>query len=68
MEQYQSARSSCGVEYGVSCGIALATGSFSAIVGPAIGVAWATYQLDKCLDTANDMYIMCQKIQENQQK
>ena len=68
MEQYQSARSSCGVEYGVSCGLALTSGTFTAIVGPAIGVAWATYQLDKCLDTANDMYIMCQKIQESQQK
>lgn len=68
MEQYQSARGNCGVDYGISCGIALGTGSFSAIIGPAIGVAFATYQLDKCLDTANEMYIMCQKLQENQQK
>lgn len=27
-----------------------------------------TYQSDKYLDSANEMYIMCQKLQESQQK
>lgn len=68
LDMYYAQRSSCALDYAGSCAASIGTGIVSGIIGPAIGVAWATYQLDKCLDTANDMYIMCQKIQESQQK
>jgi len=55
-EAYRSARSICGTEFLVSCGLSCSGG----VPGLAAGVAWAAYQLEKCLNSARDSYINCQ--------
>lgn len=44
-----------------SCAASIGTALFPA----ALARLSTTYQSDKCLDTANEMYIMCQKLQES---
>lgn len=56
-EAYESARSTCLIEYLISCGLSCMGG----LPGAAAGVAWATYQLDNCLNNARNSYIDCSR-------
>lgn len=56
-EAYESARSTCLAEYLISCGLSCTGG----VPGAVAGVAWATYQLENCLNSARDSYINCQR-------
>ena len=56
-DQYSSDRTVCGVEYLASCALSCAGGPELATAG----VLFATYQLDKCLDSAHDKLVCCRQ-------
>lgn len=55
LERYKSSRTSCGVEYAAACTLSCIGGPITA----AAGVAFATYQLNNCLDDALYHYKQC---------
>ena len=56
LNRFKSARRTCGIEYGISCGISLVGGG-GILTG--VGILWSTYQLENCLDSARDSYVNC---------
>lgn len=56
LEAYHQGRSGCAIEYAISCGVSCLGG----VGGLALGVIWASIQLDECLDNARGEYIKCQ--------
>ena len=60
LEEYESAKRACLIEYLVSCGISLAT-SGGIPIAFGTGVGWATFQYFECEENAHTTYVNCLK-------